>query len=107
MDLLHKRYASPFSLLDKLIENKQFNEYVPFLLNKEAKDRDEQLLWEYYLHKVFNKSFNEFRKETFAQSEGESKKNDATDEAKRNEIIEKSNAILNGFVPTKQKGGYK
>lgn len=99
MDLLHKRYASPFPLLDNLIENKQFSEYIQFLLNKEAEDRNDQMLWEFYLHKVFDKSFKEFRETMLAESEGESKKNDATDEAKRNEIIEKSNAILNGFVP--------
>lgn len=99
MDLLHKRYASPFSLLDNLIINEQFNEYVQFLLNKEAEDRNDQMLWEYYLHKVYDKSFNDFRKDMLVKSEGESKKNDATDEAKRNEIIEKSNAILKGFVP--------
>lgn len=99
MDLLHKRYASPFSLLDTLIENKQFSEYIQFLLNKEAEDRNDQMLWEFYLHKVFDKPFNEFKKDILVKSEGESKKNDATDEAKRNEIIERSNAILNGFVP--------
>ncbi len=100
MDLLHKRYAGPFSLLDSLIENEQFNEYVQFLLNKEAEDKNNQMLWEYYLHKVYDKSFNEFKEEMLVKSEGESKKNDATDEAKRNEIIKKSKAILEGFAPT-------
>lgn len=99
MDLIHKRYASPFPLLDSLIENRQFDEYVQFLLNKEAEDKNDRMLWEYYLHKVFDRSFDEFKKDTLAKSAGESRKNDAVDEAKRDEIIKKSNEILKGFVP--------
>lgn len=86
-------------MLDNLIENGQFSGYVQFILNREAEERNNQMLWEYYLHKIFDKSFSEFKKEMLSQSEEDSKKNDATDEAKRNEIIKKSNAILDGFIP--------
>lgn len=99
MDLLHKRYAEPFPFVDSLIENMQFKEYIQFLLNKEAEEKNAQMLWEYYLHKVYDKSFNDFKKDMLAKGEGESRKNDVMDEAKRNEIINKSNSILNGFVP--------
>jgi CRISPR/Cas system-associated exonuclease Cas4 (RecB family) len=103
MDLLYKRYASPFSLLDNLIVNEQFNEYVQFLLNKEAEEKNDNMLWEFFLHKVYNKSFNEWKEEIKSKSQSK----DAMNEAKKEEIIAKSNAILQGFVPQpkEQKGG--
>lgn len=96
--MLHKRYASPFSLLNNLIGCEQFSEYVQFLLNKEAEDKNNQALWEYYLHKVFDKSFDDFKNEVYSAG-NDSLKNDATDEAKREEIMKKSDAILKNFVP--------
>lgn len=101
--MLHKRYASPFFLLDNLIINEQFNEYVQFFLNKEAEEKNDAMLWEFFLHKVYDKSFKEWKEEI--KSESQSK--DATNEAKKEEIIAKSNAILQGFVPQQkeQKGG--
>jgi hypothetical protein len=58
MDLLFKRYASPFSCLDMAINQKQFPEFIDFILSK----RNEEMEWNYYLHKVDTDiSFNEFR----------------------------------------------
>lgn len=66
MDLLFKRYASPFLLLDELIRTDRFSEFVSrfvFILNEEAEKEAEEILWEYYLHRVLNKSFSEFKQE--------------------------------------------
>ena len=99
MDLLHKRYASPFSLLDNLIENSEFNSFIYYVLNKIAEEKNDTKLWEFFLHKVYDKSFNEF-KTTLNNESGTA---DVMDEAKKDEIIARSNAILNGFNP--QEGG--
>ena len=99
MDLLHKRYASPFSLLDNLIENSEFNSFIEYVLNKIAEEKNDTKLWEFFLHKVYDKSFNEF-KTTLNNESGTA---DVMDEAKKDEIIARSNAILNGFNP--QEGG--
>ena len=56
MDLLFKRYANPFIFLDELIANGRFFEYVIELqkiINKEES-------WDFYLHKVFDKTYEEF-----------------------------------------------
>ena len=58
MDLLFKRYASPFLLLDNYIRTGRFNEYV----TKFTDLQNEEDLWQYYLHKPIEKSYEEFKK---------------------------------------------
>ena len=85
-------------MLDNLIQAEQFNEWVEYFLNKQAKEDDDKKLWEFFLHKVFDKSFDEWKAEA---STGNS---DGTvgvmDEAKKEEIIKRSDDILNGFKPS-------
>lgn len=59
MDLLFHRYASPFSLFDELILSGDFSDFI----NVFMEGRDTEMQWEYYLAKVFDKSFNEFKEE--------------------------------------------
>lgn len=103
MDLLHQRYASPFSLLDYLICTKQFSEWVEQFLNKVNKEKNDRKLWEFYLHKVHDKSFDDWKKSLEVKP---GKNDDVMDEAEKQKIVEKSTSILNGFQPTKG-GGYR
>lgn len=98
MDLLSKRYASPFSLLDNLIQAEQFNEWVEYFLNKQAQEDNDKKMWEFFLHKVFDKSFDEWEKE--AKTGQASNTVGVMDEAKKEEIIKRSEGILNGFNPS-------
>lgn len=63
MDLLFKRYASPFLLLDQMILTDRFSEFVSELLKIRNEETDEQTLWEFFLHRVFDKSYADFLKE--------------------------------------------
>lgn len=56
MDLLFSRYASPFVLLDGLIHNGSFNQYITDMYGIV----EEEKLWNYFLHKVYDKSWGEF-----------------------------------------------
>lgn len=103
MDLLHKRYASPFSLLDNLIRTEQFSEWVEQFLKKTAEEENDKKEWEFFLHKVWNKSFADWKAEMTAQVS----QDDVMDEAKKEEIVSRSNEILNNFVPILQKDGEK
>lgn len=96
MDLLHQRYASPFSLLDYLICTKQFNTWAEQFLNKVNAEKNERKLWEFYLHKVHDKSFDDWKKSLEARAG----QGDVMNEAEKEKIIEKSTSILNGFQPT-------
>lgn len=57
MDRLFKRYADPFLFIDSLIISERFTEFVLELLEIE----NEEMMWEFYLHKVYDKSYDEFK----------------------------------------------
>lgn len=57
MDLLCKRYASPFLLLNEVIRNQRLNEFI----FKLYEIRNEEQTYEIWLHKVDDKSYNEFK----------------------------------------------
>lgn len=63
MDLLFKRYASPFLFMDGMIQTGRFDEFVFDFVNAENKEKEEKTEWEFYLHKVFEGSFSEFKEE--------------------------------------------
>lgn len=57
MDLLFSKYASPFLLLDEVILNNRFCDFIVEIMDSE----NERKTWEFYLHKVFDKSYDEFK----------------------------------------------
>lgn len=57
MDLLSRRYASPIFMLEQMISYGRFSEFVSSLY----KFDNDTKLWEIYLHKIHNKSFEEFK----------------------------------------------
>ena len=60
MDLLFKRYASPFSFMDGMIETGRFEEFVESFVVTVNKEKEEKTNWEFFLHKVFEQSYEEF-----------------------------------------------
>ncbi len=56
MDLLFHRYASPFVLIDELILSGDFSPFIDAFME----GRESDMQWEYFLAKIFDKSFNEF-----------------------------------------------
>lgn len=100
MDLLFKKYASPFSLLDEVIKVSQFEDWVVFFLKKQDAEKNEHTMWEFYLHKVYDKNFQEWKKEVTNTTTDSSGTVVAMDEAKKEEIIQNSKSILDGFNPS-------
>jgi hypothetical protein len=56
MDLLFKRYADPFSLLNGYIQTKQFARFIPEFCKQVSEDDR----WEFYLHKVWGQTYPAF-----------------------------------------------
>ena len=56
MDLLFVRYASPFILLDGLILTNSLNSFIDDFFDFVREDNE----WEFFLHKVYDKSWSEF-----------------------------------------------
>ena len=94
MDLLFKRYASPFSFVDGMIQAGRFSEFVDQFITKVAKEKTEKLSWEYFLHRVFDKSFNEFKEELENDAE-----NQNLSEQDIETTVNHTMNILNSFNP--------
>lgn len=63
MDLLFSRYASPFLLIDNMLITGRFSDFVSELMRIRNEEKDDQTLWEYFLHRVFDKSYADFSRE--------------------------------------------
>lgn len=60
MDLLHQRYASPFPFLNNMLLAGRFCEFVETFTEIQNKEKEEKTQWDFFLHKVFDKSYAEF-----------------------------------------------
>lgn len=102
MDLLFKRYASPFSFIDGMIQTCSFSKFVDDFIEtviKEREEEEERLSWEYFLHRVYDKSYKAF-KESMENDE----KNKKMSEGAIETTIQSSMDILKNFKPA---GGEK
>ena len=92
MDRLFKRYACPFSLMDGYIQTSRFREFIHAFVD-EMKEGE---MWEFYLHRVWDKSYDEFR-EALHTTQKEQALTDDEIEA----TVKKSMNILGNFNPNK------
>ena len=91
MDLLFKKYASPFLLLDEIIANSDFVEWI----QKFADAENESQIYDIWIHKVDGKSFDDFRQSVLSTQSNEA------DKEQIETTIQSSKSILNNFVPQK------
>ena len=87
MDLLFKRYASPFVLLDGLILTNSLNSFIDDFVDFVKEDNE----WEFFLHKIYDKSWSEFRSSI--------KRSDNQEPIDLGATLVKSKNILNNFTP--------
>ena len=92
MDLLFSRYASPFILLDSFITTNSLNDFVNDFFNFVIEERNEKSQWEFFLHKVYDKSWSEFSYD-IEQSENQKP-------IDLGATLMKSKTMLNNFTPT-------
>ena len=91
MDLLFKRYASPFLILDSYIENKSLTSFLRTLYEKVGEER----MWEVWLHKVDNKSFDEFKNSIVGANEKVDNSTDTINDILSNSLdISRNNITL-------------
>lgn len=87
MDLLFHRYASPFLLLDQIIPAGDLSEFV----SKLWEINEEEMQWQYFLAKVFDKSFEEFKKSMKPQQPMTKREIETT--------VRESMSMINSFIP--------
>lgn len=88
MDLLFKRYASPFILMNQYIRRGRLLKFINDLIVMHNEDE----IYTIWIHKVNDKSYQEFKNEIEARIESEN-----FTKEKRDETISKSRNILNNF----------
>lgn len=62
MDLLFKRYASPFLFIDGMIQTGRFTEFVVEFVRTNNEEKEEEINWSLYLHKYYG-NYSDFMAE--------------------------------------------
>ena len=94
MDSLFKRYANPFLFVDGMIQTGRFSFFVRSFMQEIHNEKDERTLWEFYLHRVFDKSFDDFKEDLSTD-----RKNRQMSEFAMETTIKNSMDILKNFKP--------
>lgn len=91
MDLIFKRYSSPFDYLDALLIYGSFGEGIANIWNTAQEDKT----WDFYLsnNPMNNKSYDDWKQELKAQNKT------AMSKAEIGATVEKSQNILKDFKP--------
>ena len=58
--MLFKRYACPFPMLDEMISTYRFLDFISYLIKTVNRENKEKVQWDFFLHKVCDKSYGEF-----------------------------------------------
>ena len=87
MDLVFHRYASPFLLLDQIIDADDLSEFVSMVWSVTEEERE----WEYFLAKVFDKSFSDFKETVKPQQPISKRELEIT--------VKESWNMMNTFIP--------
>lgn len=61
MDRLFVRYADPFSFINGMIRTGRFDWFVTSFMRTTNEEKEEETSWQYFLHKVFDGSYSDFR----------------------------------------------
>ena len=94
MDLLSKRYASPCFVLNGIIQTGRLLELVDEIMTITEEEKEEKVNWEFFLHKVFEGSFNDF-----LEAQKNNRQNQNLSQRTIETTIKHSMNILNNFNP--------
>lgn len=86
MDLAFNRYANPFLLFDTMISNGTFLDFIMTMFKQVNEDR----LFDIWLHKVFDREWNDFLNDTRTSNE----------EINVEEIVKGTNDVLDAITPS-------
>ena len=93
MDFLFQRYANPFPLLEGMISTGRLCEFVEEFIKTHNEEEEHKAEWEFWLHKVFNQSWAEFRESLNPTEKIEA----APTQTEMEETIRASFSMLEGF----------
>lgn len=88
MDLLFNRYASPFILLDGMLETGRFCDFIQKFIDIQ----NDEKIYRLWLHKVYEKPYAEFKDQVIQAAKPVNPVNLET-------TIRESENILSNFIP--------
>ena len=71
MDRLFARYADPFSFINGMLRTGRFEEFVDSFIEAVRADEDEEKSWQFFLHRVMEGSYADFRERVKVQGENQ------------------------------------
>lgn len=93
MDFLFQRYANPFPLLNGMIGTGRLCEFIDEFVKIRNEEEEYKITWEFWLHKVFDKSYAEWKEDLNPTEKNEA----APTQAEMEETIRASFEMLEGF----------
>lgn len=99
MDEISKRYAHPCFFMDGMIQTGRFCEFINKFVKTTNEEKDEAKLWEFWLHRVYGKSYNDFKEELKTDSQNQTMSKETIETTVQNSLD-----ILKTFKPTQQGG---
>ena len=81
------------ALVSRMIKMHRFEEFVCELVDIHNEEMEDKTLWDIWLHRIFDKGFDEFRKSVSGETKAA-----PTPEELKSTVMESKN-ILAGFVP--------
>ena len=94
MDLMAQRYADPYLILDDFIRLGQLHNFSIEAMRMIAEEKVNENRWQYYLHRVWNMSFEEY----VSACEKKEPEMSVMQKEEALQIIQNSNSILDGFT---------
>lgn len=90
MDLLFKRYASPYVIMDEMLAVGKLTDFIIHLFRQEQ----EEMQWEFWLHKVHDMDYEEYKAMVAEKNTSYAMSDKQVDTTKN-----KSRSILKKFKP--------
>lgn len=69
MDRLFARYADPFSFINGMLRTGRFEEFVASFTETVQAEQEEEKGWQFFLHRVMEGSYADFRERLNVQNE--------------------------------------
>lgn len=95
MDLIFKRYSSPFFIINEMIANNQLVEFI----NKLYDITNDEKIYEFWLHRVYGQSFEEYKGSLNVQKNSSDARDYSKEKVDVNKVVSQSMDILNDLKP--------
>lgn len=99
MDMMFSRYANPMQLLGQMVKGQRLTEFVNEFIKIRNEDLEGQTQWEFWLHKVFDMTYQEFLSKIDGQTSERSSNEETPSKQELEAIVNASWGTLNSFCP--------